>query len=336
MGHEPSRTDYLPEQVYVNNANWTSLHPAAHPAVYKQRLPSITVPFESDFDKFAAHVAYAIRRHVIYRSDGGAFARGLVRKQLEPIHWYLLRKAKAVDGQPVRLEAQLWRRKDPVNTRNWAMQLLLALSAGIVDGDNEVSTVSQTVIGDNERHLRETVLHTAALVAQKIDRQNRNQGKRIHGMLDIASRLGYPKFLDLWYYGPAHVAAYMDNQTTDRTRKLMTAKTNGRFPFDGWPMQGEGQSWDTHEWRSYPFKNMIKLCRRALDDPDRCEAYINNVLLIAHRDIYASLQIANQTYQFSQSSSALHLGDLWASFFLHLSETQHSADHLLSVFAKDT
>ncbi|WP_163612537.1 hypothetical protein, partial [Klebsiella pneumoniae] len=40
---------------------------------------TIVATYDSDFDQFAAKVAHELRHYVVYRSDGGVFARGLVR-----------------------------------------------------------------------------------------------------------------------------------------------------------------------------------------------------------------------------------------------------------------
>jgi hypothetical protein len=329
MGDETQRTDYFPPEVYAAHANWAKWQGGGF---YQQRLKPLVVPFDANFDHFAANVAFAIRHYVVYRTDGGRFARGLVRDsgQLQTLHHDLLYKAKVPNGQKVKLEAILWRRKDPVPTRRWSMTIEFALSATSVDADEDVVEVSPTLIAKNEKAFVETVLHEAGLVAHNIDRHNHNQGERVIKMVEIAERLGYPRCLDLWYYGPNHVGTYLALLTTDDYRKTMTAQTGGNFEFDGWPMQGEGQSWGGHEWRAFPFKYMVKLCRGR--DPDERHGYINNVLLIADRDINASISKANEIYQRSQATSAAVYGPLWAKFYNHLQSVQTSPDNLLWAF----
>jgi hypothetical protein len=329
---DPQRTDFLPPEVYTDHAKWTEAHPAAHPAAFPQRLPPLIVPFDSSFDIFGANVAFAIRHYVIYRTDGGMFARGLVREKLQAIHSYLLHKAHMANGSKVRLEAILWRRKDPIAIRRWSLAIEFAIPKTTTNVDNDVIEVPRAVIAKAEKDLAATVLHTAGLVAQNIDRQNHNQGDRIIKMVQIADRLGYPRFLDLWYYGPLHVEVYLNLDPGPHFRERMTAQTGGRFPFDGWPMQGEGQSWSAHEWREFPFRSMLKLCSRSQDDPDACHAAINNVLLIADRDIMTSIAKANQAYQIANATDSRAWGPLWAAFYNHFQETQTSADHLLSAY----
>src|SRR6266851_5127506 len=52
----------------------------------------LVVKFDTNFDRFAANVAYELRHLVVYRTDGGNFARGLVRQtaQLANFHRELL------------------------------------------------------------------------------------------------------------------------------------------------------------------------------------------------------------------------------------------------------
>ena len=83
-----------------------------------------TVKFSSNFDVFAANVAFKLRSLIIYRTDGGRYARGLVRApgDLQKIHAALLRKSTS-DGDPITLVARVYRRQDPVPSNRFVLSI---------------------------------------------------------------------------------------------------------------------------------------------------------------------------------------------------------------------
>jgi hypothetical protein len=113
----------------------------------------------------------------------------------------------------------------------------------------------------------------------------------------------------------------------------MTAKNGGpfNFPFDGWPMQGEGQRWDKGEWRGFPFRAILKLCKH-LNDPDQRHSIINNVLLLAEEAIYLSIDKANFRYQTLIDGRLL--GPLGVAFYEHFQKLQTSNQNLIFPFAQ--
>jgi hypothetical protein len=323
---EPQRTDYLPAEVYqrhINEALKRGDRTFADPHI-------LLVPWNSNFDRFVANVAFELRHYVIYRSDGGKYARGLVRNSDHIADIFKeLRKSQPADGTKIRIQATFWRRRDAKAANRWAM-IVSFLPLGIIRMEGEAIDASPAITTQSEKQFVETLLHEADLVAQNISRQNSNQGERVSGMVKIAADLGYPQCLELWYYGPAHVEVYLDVHTNNEFRRKMTAKTGGQFPFDGWPMQGEGQNWDSHEWRAFPFRAILKLCRR--QDPDQRHAWINNVLLTAEEAIFLSIKKANFRYQTIGDARAL--GPLAVRFYDHFQGLQTSNQNLLSAFAQ--
>jgi hypothetical protein len=323
----PQRTDYLPADVYQRHINeglkrgYTTF---ADPHV-------ILVSWNSNFDLFVANVAYELRHYIIFRTDGGRYARGLVRESDEIAEIFKqLNKSPPTNGTKIRIQATFWRRRDPRATNRWAL-IVRFLPLGIYMINSEVINASPTITTQSEKQFVEQLLHEADVVAQNVKRQNLNQGERVSGMVNIAANLGYPQCLSLWYYGPLHVDTYLDVHTNNEFRRKMTAKTGGQFPFDGWPMQGEGQHWDSHEWRAFPFRAILKLCR-TVRDPDQRHAWINNVLLTAEEAIFLSIKKANFHYQTIGDGRVL--GPLGVKFYDHFQELQTSSQNFLSVFAQ--
>ena len=324
---EPQQTDYLPAEVYqrhINDALKRGYRTFADPHI-------LIVAWNSSFDLFVANVAFELRHYVIYRSDGGRYARGLVRGSdyiADIFKAYY--KSRLANGTKIRLQATLWRRRDATATIRWAL-IVSFLALGIVTMEAEEIHASPTITTQSEKQFVEVLLHEADLVAQNVKRQNPNQGERVGGMVTIAANLGYPQCLDLWYYGPLHVDVYLDIHTNNEFRRKMTAKTQGQFPFDGWPMQGEGQHWDTGEWRAFPFRAILKLCK-TVRDPDQRHAWINNVLVTAEEAIFLSIKKANFHYQTLGDARAL--GPLGVKFYDHFQSLQLSRQNFLSQFAQ--
>ena len=321
---DPTRTDYLPAEVYqrhINEARKRGDKTYSDPH-------TLLVAWNSNFDRFVANVAIELRHYVIYRSDGGRYARGLVRDSDHIADIFKqLKKSSPADGTKTRIQATFWRRRDAKANNRWAL-IVSFVALGIETLDSEVIHASPVVTGQSEKTFGEMLLHESESVAQNIERQNRNQGERVSGMVKIAADLGYPRYLDLWYYGPLHVDVYLDNHTNNEFRRKMTAKTKGQFPFDGWPMQGEGQNWDSHEWRAFPFRAILKLCRGK--DPDLRHAWINNVLIKAEEAIFLSIKKANFRYQ--TAGDARVMGPLAVAFYDHFQGQQTSNQNLLFPF----
>jgi hypothetical protein len=323
---EPQRTDYLPAEVYkrhIDEALKRGDKTFGDPHI-------LLISWNSKFDQFVANVAFELRHYIIYRSDGGKYARGLVRDSDHIADIFKeLQKSSPADGSKIRIQATFWRRRDAKAANRWAM-IVSFLALGIVTLDSEVVHASPMITGQSEKTFVEKLLHEADLVAQNVRRQNQNQGERVSGMVKIAADLGYPQCLNLWYYGPLHVDVYLDVRTKNEFRRTMTAKTGGQFPFDGWPMQGEGQNWDSHEWRAFPFRAILKLCKGR--DPDQRHAVINNVLVTAEEAIFLSIKKANFRYQTLIDGSLL--GPLGVKFYDHFQGLQTSSQNFLSAFVQ--
>lgn len=322
---DPKRTDYLPTEVYqrhINEAVKRGYITFADPH-------TLLVSWSSNFDQFVANVAFELRHYVIYRTDGGRYARGLVRESDYIADIFKeLQKSSPADGTKIRILATFHRRQHINPTNRWAL-IVSFVSLGILTFEGDEIHASPTITAQSEKTFVETLLHEAGLVAQNIKRQNTNEGERITGMVNIAADLGYPKCLDSWYYGPLHVDVYLDMTTSDEFRRKMTASTGGQFPFDGWPMQGEGQSWDSHEWRAFPFRAILKLCRG--QDPDQRHARINNVLITAESAIFLSTRKANFHYQKLIDRRA---NPMAADFYDHFQGLQTSNHNFLFAFTQ--
>jgi hypothetical protein len=323
MGKEPQRTDYYPSEVYARHVNEAlkrgdKTFGDAH---------TYLVDFDSNFDRFVANVAFGLRHYVTYRSDGGRYARGLVRdsEEIKEIHKQFLKSSPA-KGSKLRLKATLGRRKSPIATERWALLVHFAADIMTFDKDEgEHIEASPDVADKSRKNLTEKVLHQAVLVAQNIDRQNHNQGDRLMKVVKMADRLGYPRCLDLWYYASDHVRIYFDIHTTNEFRRKMTAQTGGKFPFDGWITQSSPEG-----WRHFPFKKMIKQC--AGQDADRCHAFINNALLELDSNTMGAIHHTNRVDAQYGLGGASALGPLAEEFKNHLFEMQASVDNVLSAY----
>jgi hypothetical protein len=303
------------------------------------------VPFDSNFESFANSAAYAIRGLVIYRSDGGSYARGLVRAsgQLLGIHRaYMALDNRPANGTPIRLAAALVRRKDLDPTRRWMMWIMFR-APDFEFGDEIVIAPDPSVVSRGWKNVTDDMLSHAHTW---IHTQHGDRAKRVEEMLKIADRLGYPNNWDIFYYARRAVFLYIrweagqpdeDKLGIQSKRGKMTLATGGKVPFNG-----DNGPPEYIPWRIYPIRDSAKLCMGK--DPDGCAAVISQQLrhheedmLATFRDIDAEI---NRVFSVPSSmnpfaltgKSASSLGPLALSFLQHLSGLTKNPDSFYSVY----
>ncbi len=355
MGNPAYSTDYTAREVYQKHLKEAARR---HDTLRYQWIRINDVPFDSNFDTFAGWVAYAIRGLVIYRSDGGHYARGLVRTSgdLQAIHQaYMALQSRPRNGTPIRLGAALLRRKDPNPTQRWMMWIKF-IAPDFEFGDEIVATVDSSVVEQGWKNVTEHMLDHAH---SWIQTQHGDRAQRVIGMLKIADRLGYPKNWDMFYYARRAVFLYVrweaaqpdeDSLGPKSKRGQMTAKTGGKVPFDG------DTGFSEHiPWRLYPFRDAAKQCMGR--DPDGCAAIISQQLRHHEQEILATFQdidaqinrvfsvptsTTGDPFPFNRSQvlnpfkmtgkSAASLGPLALAFLEHLDELTKNQDSLYSVY----
>jgi hypothetical protein len=223
---------------------------------YVGTTSTITVKFAPTFEEFAANVAHKLSHWVVYRTDGGRFARALVRKSgsLEKLYHYW-HDQKIPTNSSVKLVATLYRRQDPLANNRWVMEIFFEKpGAETIDfGDSEGDIV--IVTRNRFQALQTTTMDKIISVAVSFSYQNffkpGEEFKRIRKMADIAERIGSRKAWDLWYYNYNPMRVYIFH-STDSQKKEMTRATNGAIPFDG------RCAYTTSHWRTYPFREMAQ------------------------------------------------------------------------------
>jgi hypothetical protein len=256
------------------------------------------VDFDPNYDRFVANVAYGIRQYVVYRRDGGVFARGLVRAsdELKEIYQNLAKNAAQRQGK-VRLDALLFRRKAAAPTSQWAMYVIFETPDVIDDDEGEVVTASYDVTYESQKRSAEHVLDTADVIIgnpawNPPNKWGQDRVKRLRDWMQIAHKAGYPSFLRLWHYNRRPVFLYTRWETTPSQRRGMTAATGGKLPFDG-----DTGYFASHEpWRNYPFQQAIKDCQRyrTVDD---CADHIADILRIAEQAVFDQISDMNAAVQ---------------------------------------
>jgi hypothetical protein len=303
------------------------------------------VQFDSNFDQFAASVAYALRTYMTYRTDGGKTARGLVRVSgdLQLIYQQYM-KAKPPNGSAVRMNALLIRRQDPDPTRRWMMNIQFDAPDILKFDDGDVIVASPEAQEKSYKALMERMVHQAALDSKSF---KGDRGRRIQDMVAIADRLGYPKNWDLWYYARGSLMGYVkwessqpnEENNPNSTRRKMTAKTGGKTPFDG----DTGFPGRYSPWRIYPFRDAAKQCMGK--DADSCRESVARELTRAEDEILREWseidkEIArvqnlpgDNPFKFT-SKAADGLGPLAVAFLEHLNGLLNTPDSLYSVYRK--
>ncbi len=314
------RADYTPRQV-IDTRYSQAIQRHDH-VLYS--VHPITVKYDSNFDEFAARVAYALRDKLYYRHDGGRNARGLVRAtgDLRIIHsLYRTAKPPTPNGTPIELNAIFGRRRDPRAAMRWVMVIRFNDSKGwgFVDMDPDVIVVNTA---DAPRKVMATVLLHASLACQDLPGFS---GKRICEMVNIAERVKYPKNWGLWYYERSLVDGYVNWRTGNARRREMTRTTGGRVPFDG------DSGFPQHaNWRIYPFREAAIKCSKQMDF-DNCKAIVLHTLVHAEDEMRRTFQDIQKMFS---SDSAAVFGPLVEEFRKHLVGLLNIPDSLYSVFSK--
>jgi hypothetical protein len=283
----PVRTDFMPIKEFKRRA-LEAVRRGDQP--YPVKVMQLEVSFDRAFDRFAYNVAFALRHEIVYRSDGGQFARGFVRASgdLEELH-RLYRHGGVASGSSVGLTASFYRRRHPDPKMRWAMSVRFIPRTVTVDPDEEeIIKARPNVMAD----LANKVLDAAEMITDSSawnppNRWGHSRVLRIKDWLRIAREVGYPAFLKLWYYNREPAWWYVRWETTTAERQRMTAATGGKLPFDGNAGVQHG------EWRLYPFRAMMNRCR-GHDIMDDCANMVAEEMRMAESHIFDSIADINR------------------------------------------
>jgi hypothetical protein len=304
-----SRVDYMPSEEFKRREQEykrLGVHPVGHTI-------HLLVPFDSNYDMFVANVAYQLRHYIVYRSDGGRFARGLVRAsdEIQDIHKEFQRAGSLrPNGSKVRLDARLFRRDRAAPELRWAMFIIFD-TPDIVDNDPIDITASPEVTRKSEDNYLRDILDKAKFVVgnpawNPPNKWGSDRVRRMRDWLDLADRMGVPNYLNLWCYSDIAIHIYLQNRPPRMLlRKEMTAATNGRFPFDGdigFP--------DHQPWRIYPFKLAAQECRH-ISDPDERTVKIGEQMRRAEKSISVQIHELNQAVQTTSARTSLDPLQSW-------------------------
>src|SRR5262249_30383889 len=147
---KPARVDYMPSEEFKRREgeyNRLGIHPVDHTF-------HLLVPFDSSYDQFVGNIAHELRHYIVYRSDGGLFARRLVRAadEMKDIHQRFLQAGSLrPNGSKVRLDAQLFRRDRADPSQRWAMYIVFE-TPDVIDGEAIDITASPEVTGKSENN----------------------------------------------------------------------------------------------------------------------------------------------------------------------------------------
>ena len=292
MGKDSVRTDFMDKEEFQRRAREQK---ALGYAAIGETI-DLPVVFDPDFDQFAANTAFALRHLVVYRSDGGHFARGLVRQtgQLALIHKHFV-DASLAKGNKILLAARLFRRAHPTPGMHWMMAVQFAIQ--VMNVENETIHASPEVTEKADHDFADYLMHHIRLVVENPQWSGDRQ-VRLREWVNIAERLGYPKYLDLWYYNRVATFEYVNWNTKDPRRVAMTTATGGNLPFDGTTGGlSHGTSFSAPPgtaWRNYPFKKIFEECKHRRDVNDY-HGLISHELIFAEDEVLRSIaEIAAQ------------------------------------------
>ena len=199
MGGDPIRTDYMEIDEFRKRALAAT---ARGDRPMPRKVLILNVPYNSDFNVFAANVAYAIRGEVVYRSDGGVFARGFVRASgdLQKIHSFF-RDPKSRPGSTVQIVGYLWRRKDTAASMHWVMSIRFKLPSITFTQDEAENVKGRSdVVKGLEKHLVQDILDDATTATEGSgwnlpNKWGADRIKRVRDWIHLATWTGYPALL---------------------------------------------------------------------------------------------------------------------------------------------
>lgn len=222
------RTDYAEREVYKKRARAGIKR--GDRLVKKTRIRPIR--FNENFETFAANVAYELRDAIVYRSDGGRFARGLVRasQQLWDIH--KAHKHAKLPPHEIKLEYILFRREHGLNTGRWVMMIHFN-DPNWIDMSGDMVIPGDAFKKSREEDSFEEVLAQAHLAMAG---DATPQGARIRKLLALVDRLPYQKAKSLWYYDAWEIQAFL-NAGKEKRKEMWERKDWKRwrrYPFASW------------------------------------------------------------------------------------------------------
>jgi hypothetical protein len=304
-----SRVDFMPSEEFKRREQEykrLGIHPVG------QTL-HLSVPFDPGYDRFVANVAYELRHYIVYRSDGGFFARGLVRAadEIQSIHKKFRQAGSSrPTGSRVRLDAQLFRRDRAAPELRWAMYIIFD-TPDIVDGDPIEIAASPEITQRSENNYLRDILDKAKFVIgnpawNPPNKWGSDRVRRMRDWVELADRMGVPNYLNLWCYHDRAIHLYLlPRDTRILSRQEMTAATNGRFPFDG----NTGLP-EYVPWRIYPFKLAAEECRH-ISDPDERTVKIGEQMRRAEKSISVQITELNQRVQTMGNAANLNPWQSW-------------------------
>lgn len=263
----------------------------------------LEVPYSKSFDVFAANTAYSIRGEVVYRSDGGVFARGFVRQtgDLLDIHKELV-KVDLRDGSVISMTGSFWRRQDPKAQMRWARSIRFEIdgiyneedknSITFTEDEGEHNSARPDVVENLHKKLADDILVAISDYANNNISHNANKptsdrARRLGDWVHLAYSMGYPAFTNLWYYNGYEAWYYVRWETKPSERKTMTAQTNGAMPFDG------ESGYPRHTaWRRYPFRELMTKCVGL--DADRLQSLAAETMRLAEEEIFSCISEINR------------------------------------------
>jgi hypothetical protein len=203
------------------------------------------VKYSREWNQFVKNVAHSIRMHVVYRSDGGKFARELVahwKTRLKAIHSDIKTLNETSEGEVILLWVELYRRKDPSPGNQWVLAAWFEPANYSADFDKGESSNVPSADERFERFLNDAVIALPLIGGR--------QGRKIRRYIEYATRVGRAKTLKLWIYSPWAVQQY--REASEKEREKMFAEGGGNLPLDGEISHGGGP------WRKYPLKEALE------------------------------------------------------------------------------
>lgn len=261
-------------------------------------LGSLAVEFSTNFDTFAARVAHGLRTRMIYRTDNGRLARGMVRYSgdLQAIHARNLRRNRADRMDTIVLDVTFVRRRSNIPTERAVFGIRFA--ENLTTFDTTPVDPSPETRKKNRKARAEAFLAKAIIVSMDMG----CKGDRVRAMLEYAVKIGYPRNEKLWFYDPRTVYEYVHNLSDKERAQMPSAVPQAKgaygLPLQVYPFKGRLRTRRPVAplyWQKFPVKDMAYLAN-ANDHTMRRE------LAALYNDVQESTAIVERALGLSQAT----------------------------------
>ncbi|NNE56602.1 MAG: hypothetical protein HKN36_00710 [Hellea sp.] len=218
------------------------------------------IAFDERWPVFAAYTAKALKHRIIYNSDGGYYARGLVRLSGDLHRIYTDNMARHPNERWSQIGMKVLILRFPSgNPRDRLAVVIRFKESETYSFGSEKIVPEEGLQKSLEKKRTSIFLLKAMTIAMAME--NAGGGKKwanITELLQFAIVVGYPKNMKMWIYNPKALAAY--HEISEAERKKFQKHLGYFFHFKGeFNVRGKVPI----KWQLFPIADLNRLARES-------------------------------------------------------------------------